>query len=75
MAGFGTTVLETKNTDAVVVFIFLKHNGLGRVADLNYFYSEKSIPCTNFRVRVTPFACAQFVKAWPEHSFETFGLV
>ena len=57
MAGFGTTVLETKNTDAVVVFIFLKHNGLGRVADLNYFYSEKSIPSTNFRVRVTPFAC------------------
>ena len=56
MPGFGTTVLETKNTDAVV-FIFLKHNGLGRVADLNYFYSEKSIPCTNVRVRVTPFAC------------------
>ena len=57
LQGFGTTVLETKNTDVVVVFIFLKHSGLcGRLADSNYFYAEESIPCTNFRVRVTPFA-------------------
>ena len=24
--------------------------------DLNYFYTEESIPCTKFYVRVTPFA-------------------
>ena len=35
----------------------LIHNGLcGRSADFNYFHTE-SIPCTNFCVRVTPFAC------------------
>ena len=39
----------------MVVFIFLKHNGrYGRLADSSYFYTEESIPCTNFRVRVTP---------------------
>ena len=51
-------MLETKNTDVVVDFIFLEHNGLcGRLADSNYFYTEESILCMNFRVRVTPFAC------------------
>ena len=42
----------------VMIFIFLRHNGLsGRSKDSNYFYTEKSIPCTNFCVQVTPFAC------------------
>ena len=46
-------MLEIKNTVVVTVFYFLKHNDLcGRLAD---FYIEKSIPCTNFRVRVTQF--------------------
>ena len=32
--GFGTTVLEIENNVVVVVFVFLKHNGLcGRLAD------------------------------------------
>ena len=58
----------------MAVFIFLKHNGLcGSLTDSNYFYAEEPIPCTNYRVRVTPFACTfpsrsyphtQFVKAW-----------
>ena len=39
------TVLEIKNTVAVVVF--LKDTGLCRRND---FYTEKSIPCTNFCV-------------------------
>ena len=47
-----------KNAVVVAVLIFLKHNGLfGRLAYSNYFYTEESIPCTNFRVRATPFAC------------------
>ena len=38
----------------MVVFAFVKHNGLcGRVTDSNYFYTEESIMCTNFQVRVT----------------------
>ena len=27
------------------------------VAHSNYFYTAKSLPCTNFRARVTPFTC------------------
>ena len=29
----------------------------GQMADSNYFYSEKSILCTNFHAHVTPFTC------------------
>ena len=37
-------MLEIKNAVVVVVFISLKHNGLcRRLADSNYFYTEKSI--------------------------------
>ena len=51
-------MLEIKIAVVVVVFIFLKHNGLfGRLADSNYFYTEESILCTNFCVHVTPFVC------------------
>ena len=50
-------MLEIKNVLVVVVFIFLKHNGLcERLADSNYFYTEESITCMNFRVRLTSFA-------------------
>ena len=62
-----------KNTDVVVVFIFLEHNSICRkMTDSNYFYTEESILCRNFRVCITPFvcmlcawlqACLQFVKA------------
>ena len=55
-----TTVLEIKNAVIVVMFYssYLNHNGLcGRLANSNYFYSEESIPYTDFRVRVTLFAC------------------
>ena len=49
-------MLEIINV-VVVVLIFFKHNGLcERLADSDYFYTEKSITCTNFRVCVTPFA-------------------
>ena len=48
---------KLKITDAVVIFIFLEYNDLcGRMADSNYFYTEESIQCTIFCVRVTPFA-------------------
>ena len=52
-------MLEMKNAVVVVVLIFVKHNnGLsGKLADSNYFYTEESILCTNFRERVTQFAC------------------
>ena len=64
-------LLEIKNTVVVIVFIFLiKHIVLcGRLAHLYYFYTEEAIPCTNFRLHVTPFACTllepcmQFAKA------------
>ena len=37
-------MLGMKNAVVVVVFIFLKHNGLcERLADLNYFYTEELI--------------------------------
>ena len=39
-------MLEIKNAVVVVVFIFLKRNGM----------CERLIPCTNLRVRVTPLA-------------------
>ena len=42
----GTAVLEIKNALVVVVFILLKHNGLGGR------YTEESIPWTNPHVRV-----------------------
>ena len=52
----GLIMLEVKNA-VVMLFIFLKHNGLRRrLADSNYFYTEYSILCTNFRVRVRLFA-------------------
>ena len=39
-------------------FYFLKHNGLcERLADLNYFYTEELIPCTNFGVCITSLVC------------------
>ena len=48
-------MLEIKNA-LVLLVVFLKHGGLcGRLADSNYI--EELIPCTNFRVSVTPFAC------------------
>ena len=51
-------MIEIKNAVVEVVFIFVKHNGLcGRLADSNYFYSEESIPCTNFHLYITLFAC------------------
>ena len=51
-------MLEIKNTVVVVALISLKHHGLcGRLADSNYFYTQESITCTNFRARVTPKAC------------------
>ena len=54
-------MLEIKNVVGVVVFIFLKHNGLcRRLENPNYFYKEESILCTNFHVCITPF-CACYV--------------
>ena len=51
-------MLEIKNPVVAVVLIFFKHNGLCvRLAELNYFYTKKSISCTKFFVRVTLFAC------------------
>ena len=54
-------MFEIKHAVVVVAFIFLKHDGLcvgdRRLEDSNYFYTEESIPDTNFRVRVTSFAC------------------
>ena len=59
----GTIVFEIENSVIVVVLIFLKHRGLcGRLADSNFFYTEDSISCTDFRVRVTPFACTLFAR-------------
>ena len=50
-------MLEIRNV-VIFVLIFLKYNGLcGRLTDSDYFYTKESIPCTNFRVRLTPFAC------------------
>ena len=70
--GIATTVLEIKNAVVVVVLLFLKHNSLrGRALSSSQWCSQ-SIPCTNFRARVTPFTCTlrarskpcmQFVKA------------
>ena len=53
------TVLEIKNTVAVVVF--LKDTGLCRRND---FYTEKSIPCTNFCVCVM-FVCMLHAWSYP----------
>ena len=54
-------MFEIKHAVVVVVFIFLKHDGLcvgdRRLEDSNYFYTEESIPDTNFCVLVTSFAC------------------
>ena len=48
--------LQIKNPVVVVVVIFLKHHGLfGRSADSNYFYTQESVPCTNFHVCLMPF--------------------
>ena len=48
---------KIKNT-VVVISISLKHNDLcGKLVNSNYFYTKESIPCKNFSVRVTPFAC------------------
>ena len=56
-------MLEIKNAVIMAVFIFLKLNGLcGRLADSKYFYTEKSIPCTNFCVLVMLFVC--MLSAW-----------
>ena len=61
-----------KNAVVVVVLIFLKHNGLCGQAISSSQLCSQSIPCTNFRARVTPFVCTlrarlrpctQFVKA------------
>ena len=50
-------MVEIKKAVVVVVRIFIMYNCLcGGLADSNYFYTEESIPCTNFRVRETPFA-------------------
>ena len=49
-------MLEIKNTVAVVVLIFLKHNGLCGQAISGFQLCSQSIPRTNFRARVTPFA-------------------
>ena len=36
----------------------LKHNGLCEgLADSNYFYTEESVPCTNFCVGIMPLVC------------------
>ena len=52
------TVLEIRNAVVMIVFIFVKHNGLcGRFADSNYFYSEESILWTNFCVHIMLFVC------------------
>ena len=51
-------MLEIRKTEVGFFFISLKHNGLcGRLADSNYFYTEESMPCTNFRVCVIPLVC------------------
>ena len=56
-------MLEIKNPVVAVVLIFFKHNGLCvRLEDLNYFYTKKSIMCTNYFVRATLFACT--LSAW-----------
>ena len=66
-------MLEIESAVVVIVF-FLKHTCFcGRLVDSNYFYTEESIPCTYFCVRVMPFvcmlsarsyhSCMQFVKA------------
>ena len=50
-------MVEIKKAVVVVVRIFIMYNCLcDGLADSNYFYTEESIPCTNFRVRETPFA-------------------
>ena len=50
-------MLEIKNTVVVVVHIFLKHNGVCGQAITGLQLCSQSIACTNFRARVTPFAC------------------
>ena len=51
-------MLEIENDVVVVVFIFLKRNGLCVIlADPNDFYIEKSILCSGFQARLMPFAC------------------
>ena len=52
-------MLDIKNAMVLAVFIFLKHI-MACVRDWqiqNIFYREESIPCTNFRVSLTSFAC------------------
>ena len=49
-------VLEIKNTVVVVGPIFLKYNGLCGQAISSFQLCSQSIPCMNFRARVTSFA-------------------
>ena len=50
-------MLEIKNAVVVVIFIFLEHNGLWKIGRFKLFLHRGIIPCLNFRVHVTPFAC------------------
>ena len=50
-------MLEIRKAVVVVVFIFLKHNGLCGQAMSSSLLCSQSITCTIFRARVTPFAC------------------
>ena len=48
----------------MIVLIFLKHNSLcGRLVDSNYFYTEQSIPWTNFCVHIKPSVCMLFARS------------
>ena len=63
-------MLEVENAVVVVVLVFLKHNVLrGILTDSSYFYTDKSIWCTNFRVRVTPFARTLRARSSPSMQF------
>lgn len=43
-----------------------KYNGLcWRLADSNYFHTQKSIPCTNIRLRVEPVHVYVYVFVYP----------
>ena len=54
LQGFRTKVLEIKNTVVVLIFIFLKDNGLcGRLADSNYCYRKQTR--NQYRARI--FSC------------------
>ena len=50
-------MLGIKNAVVVVVLIFLKHNGLCGYTITSSQLCSQSISCTNFRARVTSFAC------------------